>query len=288
MNAPSVTILIPAFNEEATLPDLIAGLRRLTGVSEICVVDDGSTDGTRQAAERAGARVIAHLFQRGNGAAVKTGLQAATSEWVIIMDADGQHHPDDVENLLNAPWSYDLVVAARDFRWSRFRDFGNLFLIKATRLFGGLSVADLTSGLRRINRPLALKFRVFYPDGYSFPTTSTILFMTSGLNVQFIPIPNRVRPGHASTSKLHPFKEGVRFLFIIYRVVLISYPLRFFGPLGTGLMALGTLWTLRTLSYTHQVSAGGALLFLSGLTLLLFGTIADQLTQIRKSIAEIQ
>ena len=151
----------------------------------------------------------------------------------------------------------------------------------------GAPVLDLTSGLRRMNREIALSFWHLYPEGFSFPTTSSMLFITSGYGVTFLPIPNRVRPGHASPSKLRPFYEGGRFLSLIYRIVLLSYPLRFFAPIGLSLMAAGTLWIIRTMSRSAQVSAGGALLFLSGLTLLLFGTIADQLSQIRRTISRL-
>jgi glycosyltransferase involved in cell wall biosynthesis len=286
-DALKVSIIIPAYNEAATLRGFLPTLKALPQIAEILVIDDASTDDTARVAESAGARVISHPFQRGNGAAVKTGLRHAQQDTVLIMDADGQHAAEEAASLLAAPAAYDLVVGARPFQWLRFRDFGNLCLARIAQRVTGRTVQDLTSGLRRMNKTIALRFWYLYPEGFSFPTTSTLLFITSGYAVTFIPITNRARPGHASKSKLRPFYEGVRFLSLIYRIVLLSHPLRFFGPLGILLMLSGFGWTLRTIYLTSQVSAGGALLFLSGLTLLLFGTIADQLSQIRKTISRL-
>jgi glycosyltransferase involved in cell wall biosynthesis len=257
-------------------------------VSEVLVINDGSTDDTMAVAQQAGARVVSHPVRRGNGAAVKTGLRQATHSVLLIMDGDGQHTIEDLKILLAAPSDFDLVIGARPFRWIRFRDFGNLCLTRIASLMSGSTVADLTSGLRRIRKELAVRFWYLYPEGFSFPTTSTMLFLTSGYAVTFIPIPNRPRPAHASKSKLIPVFDGFRFLSMIYRIVLLSYPLRFFAPAGISLMLLGLAWTVRTIYRNSQISAGGALLFLSGLTLLLFGTVADQLSQIRRSGSRVE
>jgi glycosyltransferase involved in cell wall biosynthesis len=280
-----VSVIIPAYNEAATIGDLITQLKTVPGLQSILVIDDGSTDGTARASQDAGARVLSHAIQRGNGAAVKTGLQEASSEWVIIMDGDGQHHIDDVRRLIAEPPQLLLVIGSRSFRWFRFRDIGNIFMGRFASLLSGRPIRDLTSGLRRLHRKTALTFWHLYPEGYSFPTTSTMLFASSGYPVGSIDIVNRPRPAHASASKLQPFRDGLRFLTIIYRIAMLGYPLRFFAPVGIGLILFGVLWTIRTMLRTSQVSAGGALLVLSGLTLLLFGTIADQLTQIRKMIS---
>jgi glycosyltransferase involved in cell wall biosynthesis len=281
-----LTIIIPAHNEEATISDLLGSLSAIKEVDEILVVDDGSTDRTAAVAQKGGARVISHRYRRGNGAAVKTGLQNAASEWVIIMDADGQHETEDLLRLVQEPADYLLVVGARPFRWFRLRDFGNIFLGAFATLMSGDRISDLTSGFRRIHRPTAMSFWYLYPEGYSFPSTSTMLFASAGFPISFISIKNRPRPAHASASKLQPFRQGLRFVTIIYRIALLGYPMRFFAPLGSLLIFAGIGWTIHTIRHTRQVSAGGALLFLSGLTLLLFGTLADQMSHIRKVLAK--
>lgn len=280
-----ISVVIPALNEGTTIGNLVASLRRLENVQEVIVVNDGSTDNTAKAAADGGARVITHHFSMGNGAAVKSGLRAATADYVVIIDADGQHRIEDVTRLSEVPAGYDLAVGARPFRWGRFRDFGNLVLSSAATFVSGFKIPDLTSGLRRLHREKALSFLDLYPQGFSFPSTSTILFVSSGYPVTFLPIENIPRPKHASKSKLKPFRDGAKFLTIIYRIVIFSNPLRFFVPLSAICFAFGIGWTVRTLLLTRQVSAAGALSLLSGLTLLLFGAIADQLSQIRKALA---
>lgn len=269
----NLSVLIPAFNEQTTIAAIIQSLQKIQGISEILVINDGSSDQTAHVAQQAGARVVSHRRSRGNGAAVKTGLLEAKSEWVIIMDADGQHTVSDVQKLMSFPEDVLLAVGARSFRWYRFRDIGNLLLRSFATLMSGTKIEDLTSGLRRIHRPTALSFWHIYPEGYSFPSTSTILFASAGFPVEFFPIENLARPAHASSSKLHPFREGVRFLTIIYRVTLLGYPMRFFAPTGLSLILFGSYWVFRTVSRSGQVSPAGVLFFLAGLTILLFGTV---------------
>jgi glycosyltransferase involved in cell wall biosynthesis len=282
------SILIPARNEAPTIGPLVAELARLEKIKEVVVVDDGSADATAQEAQKSGARVLSHDVPSGNGAAVKTGLKHTSSEFVIIIDADGQHGVEDVHKLMAFPVETDLVVGARPFSWFRFRDFGNLILSTTASLLCGKKIPDLTSGLRRIRRSKALLFYDLYPQGFSFPSTSTIMFVTSLFSVAYLPIENRPRPAHASRSKLRPLRDGFKFLSIIYRIIMMSYPLRFFVPIGTLCLGFGIIWVTHTIISASAASAGGVLFVLSGLTLLLFGAIADQLSHIRRSIGALK
>lgn len=287
-NTIDVSVVVPARDEANTIGELVATLSKNPLLKEIIVVDDGSVDGTATIAAANGARVVSHKKALGNGAAVKSGLKNATTEHVIIVDADGQHTIDDVNGLLKFSTDVDLVVGARPFTWLRFRDFGNLILSNTASLLCSVHIPDLTSGLRRINRSKAMTYEPLYPNGFSFPSTSTILFITSSFQVDFFPISNRPRPAHASKSKLRPFRDGFKFLSIIHRIILMSYPLRFFLPIGGLCLAFGIIWVIKTMYFTSQVSAAGALSILTGLTLCLFGVIADQLSQIRRALARMQ
>lgn len=283
-----ISVIIPALNEETTIGQVIQSMSRQSSVGEIIVVDDGSHDQTSAVATSNGAKVVKHTTSQGNGAAVKSGLRTAQGEWVLILDADGQHAIEDVQKILERPMDLDLVVGARPFRWTRFRDFGNKFLCMVASYLTRTKIPDLTSGLRRINRKKVLLFLDIYPQGFSFPSTSTILFLASYFSVDFVPIPNRPRPGHASKSKLHPFRDGFKFITIIYRLVMLSYPLRFFIPVGVTSLIFGLAWVFRTLSLTRQVSAAGILCLLAGLIFVFFGIIADQLAQIRRSLSYLR
>src|SRR6188508_3733825 len=110
MAAPeSVTIVVPAFNEGDSIGAVVTTLRAAGPWHEVLVVDDGSTDGTGDAAARAGARVVRHPYNKGNGAAVKSGIRAATGEFILIIDGDGQHKPADALRLVSRLGEYDLV-----------------------------------------------------------------------------------------------------------------------------------------------------------------------------------
>src|SRR5204863_4951803 len=109
----SITVIIPAFNEAESIGPVLAALHAVATWQEILVVDDGSSDGTAERARAAGARVIAHPYNKGNGAAVKSGIRAAAGEYILIMDGDGQHSAADARRLVVFLGEYDLVVGAR-------------------------------------------------------------------------------------------------------------------------------------------------------------------------------
>jgi glycosyltransferase involved in cell wall biosynthesis len=108
-----VTIVVPAFNERASIAAVVTSLIAAAPWREVLVVDDGSTDGTGDAAKTAGARVVTHPYNKGNGAAVKSAIRAASGEWLVIVDGDGQHRANDVARLVARLGEYDLVVADR-------------------------------------------------------------------------------------------------------------------------------------------------------------------------------
>ncbi len=207
-----VTVVIPAYNEDKTIADVIRGVKKAVHQAEVLVIDDGSTDATARVAEEAGARVICHPLNKGNGAAIKTALRAIDGGLVAIIDGDGQHDPEMLPELLNRLDRFDLVVGARSFtvdNGSGLRNAGNIFLSKLASFLSEQRVPDLTSGFRAFRHEIATKFLHIYPNGYSFPSTSTLCFITAGFNVSFVPIRARHRaPG--TNSKLHPFRDGFR------------------------------------------------------------------------------
>src|SRR5919112_883969 len=109
----STSILIPAFNEADAIVSVVTALRAAAEWHEIIVVDDGSTDSTSEQARSAGAAVVRHPYNKGNGAAVKTGIRNATGEFVLIIDGDGQHKPEDAIRIVSRLGDYDLVIGAR-------------------------------------------------------------------------------------------------------------------------------------------------------------------------------
>ncbi len=278
-----ITVVIPAFNEEKTLGDVISGVRRHLPFARVLVIDDGSEDRTALVAREAGADVISHPLNKGNGAAVKTALRAIEGGRVAILDGDGQHEPEDLVKVINGLDKYDLVVGARKFNrkeGSFLRNLGNIFLRRLAGFLVEQNVADLTSGLRAFRHSVACRFIHVYPNGYSFPSTTTLCFIAAGYSVQFIPINIRSRPSDTK-SKLHPFRDGFRFLQFILRIITMANPNKIFFPAGLAMVLIGLILTIRNLILFGQFSSGVVLFFAGGINIIFFGLVLDQFATLR-------
>ena len=225
-----VSVILPAKDEVASLPDVLARLHAALasaahGTHEVVVVDDGSSDGTADAASRAGARVVRHPYALGNGAAVKAGIRAAAGRTLVLMDADGQHRPEDVPRLLEALPGYAMVVGARVLGTGTgaHRGLANKVYNALASYVVGRKVEDLTSGFRAVDAAHARRFLYLLPNTFSYPTTITLAFFRSGLPVRYVPIEARRRVG---SSHIRIVRDGVRFLLIILRIATMFSPTR--------------------------------------------------------------
>lgn len=283
MAEEQITVVIPAFNEEETIADVVRAVNVHVPQARVLVIDDGSTDATATQARTAGAEVISHPLNKGNGAAVKTALRTITGGLVAIIDADGQHDPADLQKLLSALKEYDLAVGTRQFRGSAgsfLRNFGNIFLSRLASFLSEQHIPDLTSGFRAFKHEIAAKYLHIYPNGYSFPSTSTLSFITAGYNVIFLP--TNVRGRHPSTeSKLHPFRDGFRFLMFIMRIITLSNPNKIFFPAGILMVCLGIFFTIRNLLLFSQFSSASVLFLAGGVNIIFFGLVLDQFAALR-------
>lgn len=280
--ASTAVIVIPAFNEATTVGAVVANVRRVLPSVAVVVIDDGSTDGTGAAALAAGARVITHPYNKGNGAAAKTALREIHAEHIVIIDADGQHPPEMIPKMLEALQTHDLVIGARTTASasSAQRRFANWVFCKLAGVMSGREIPDLTSGFRAMNRLKALEFIHLYPNGFSFPTTTTLSFLSTGYSVKFMPIESASRPSHTH-SHIRPLRDGLRFLLIIVRISTMINPLRVFGPASVMFFLAGVAWGVRTMLMTRQISALGAFLIGASLNILFFGIVLDHLAAIR-------
>lgn len=276
------TVVIPAYNEANSIGRVIERIRRAAPGVEIVVVDDGSSDDTVQVSEAAGARVLTHPYNKGNGAAVKTALRSLGADKIIIIDGDGQHPPEAIPVLLERLEHYDLVVGARstESEAPRHRNLGNWLLRQFATYLSDCYIPDLTSGFRAVDRLKALEFFHLYPNGFSFPTTNTMAFISAGYSVYFEPIVAQTR-SIDSSSKLNPIRDGLRFGMMILRISTMINPLRVFLPAGLFSLLLGTVWGVRTLILSSQLSVAGTLLISVGLNILFFGIVVDQLASMR-------
>ncbi|MGC8907939.1 MAG: glycosyltransferase [Desulfomonilaceae bacterium] len=279
----TVTVVIPAFNEEKTIGHVVRGVKKAVPTARILVIDDGSTDATKIEAISAGAEVISHPLNKGNGAALKTAIRAIKGGSVAVIDADGQHDPAELPMLLEKLHTYDLVVGSRQFNTSTgsfLRNMGNVILSRLASFLSEQRIPDLTSGFRAFRHEIASKFLHIYPNGYSFPSTSTLCFVTSGYNVHFVPTKVNQRPS-TTQSKLHPFRDGFRFLMFIMRIITLANPNKIFFPTGIGMILLGIFFTLRSLILFAQFSSASVLFLAGGVNIIFFGLVLDQFAALR-------
>lgn len=277
-----VSVLIPAFNEESSIGELIKKVKTVGNWLEVLVVDDGSSDQTSEAARAAGARVVRHPYNKGNGAAVKTGIREAQGELVLLMDGDGQHDPADIQKIIALLPEYDLVVGARAWNAQATfsRGLGNLLLARLASYLCGRKIPDLTSGFRAARRDRMREFLHLFPNGFSYPTTSTMAFVRAGYNLRFVPIDGKQRTA-SSTSKMRPWREGVRFLVIILRMVTLFSPLRIFLPIAASFFALGFGYMVYTIATEVHVTNTSVLLLTASAVLFLFGLLSEQIAYLR-------
>jgi len=278
-----LSIVIPAKNEELGLRVLLPDLRQQYPEAEIIVVNDGSTDTTEQVCRDAGVTVLNHPYSKGNGAAVKSGARVCRGDYIVFMDGDGQHSASDVGRLLEKTLEgYDLVVGARsgrDAQASVARWSANAFYNRFASWMVDRKIDDLTSGFRCVDRRKFLSFLYLLPNGFSYPTTSTMAFFRAGYSVGFVPITVSARLGK---SHINLVKDGIRFLLIIFKVGTLYSPLKVYFPAAALTAGLGVLnYVLTVINSGFRFTNGTTLLVLTGAIMFLFGLLSEQLTNLQ-------
>jgi len=273
-------VIVPAFNEAGAIAGVVQAIRAAADWREIIVVDDGSTDETSALARRAGAVVVKHPYNKGNGAAVKSGIRRASGEFVLILDGDGQHSAGDAVRLVERLGDYDLVVGARNSstQASLARRAGNAALNGFASYLTGTDIRDLTSGFRAARRDHLLEFIHLLPNGFSTPTTTTLAFIKAGLNVAFEPTEARRRVG---ASKIRLARDGAKFLVIILKIVTIFSPLRVFLPIAAAAFLLGVAYGIWNVAVHSRIPNGAVLLILFSVVVFLVGLVSEQISALR-------
>jgi glycosyltransferase involved in cell wall biosynthesis len=276
-----LSVIMPAYNEGASIAAVLAKVGAQLPDAELIVVDDGSADNTADLAEGAGATVIRQPYNKGNGAAVKAGIRAARGDVVLLLDADGQHDPADLPRILAPIGPYDLVVAARsrasNATWTR--GWGNAALNSFASYLTGMEVLDLTSGFRAMKHDRIMEFVHLLPNRYSYPTTSTMAFIKAGYSVKFVSIAAHQRIGGASGQKL--LRNGVVFATIILRMMTLFSPLKVFSPISAVLFTIGAAYGLYTIITEVHITNTTVLLTVTSLLIFLQGLISEQIAAYR-------
>ena len=273
-----ISIVLPAKNESAAIGQTLQKLRMQCALAEIIVVNDGSTDDTAAVAQAAGARVVHHPYSKGNGAAIKTGARAVTGDVIVFMDADGQHDPADIARLLSKlDEGHDMVVGARQkgSQASLGRGFANGLYNRLASWMTGHKVEDLTSGFRAVRADRFREFLYLLPNGFSYPTTSTMAFFRAGYSVAYVPIHAAKRIGK---SHIRLLRDGARFLLIIFKIGTLFSPLKIFAPVALLMFLLATGWYGWTFITMHKFTNMSALLYTGSVITFMMGLISEQIT----------
>ncbi|HQM43947.1 MAG TPA: glycosyltransferase family 2 protein [Smithellaceae bacterium] len=286
MNAkPEISVLIPACNEAEIIADVVSGVRaameRLNRPYEILVIDDGSTDETALQAQNAGARVISHPYNIGNGAAVKTGIRQAKGDVLVMMDGDGQHNPEYIAPMLEKIGRYDMVVGARTSESESHihRDLANRLYNLFASYICKRKIQDLTSGFRAVKADIARQFVSMLPNSFSYPTTITMGVIHEGYSLAYLPIRTNRRVGK---SKIRLIADGSRFLLIILKIATLLSPMRVFLPVGLAIFLTGVGYGLfRFFVLGSSYGQTSAMLITMSVVVFMVGLVSEQVAQLR-------
>ena len=273
-----VSIILPAKNEADGLRQTLRGLRAVLPQAEVIVVDDGSTDATAAVAAELGAKVLSSPYSMGNGAAIKRGARAAAGDILVFMDADGQHNAADIPKLLERiEAGYDMAVGARSAggQANLGRGAANAFYNRVASWMTGHRIADLTSGFRAARAERFREFLHLLPNGFSYPTTSTMAFFRSAYPVAYVPIEVARRIGK---SHIRPLRDGARFLIIILRIATLYSPLKLFAPASFVFGGLGLAYYAYTYLTQARFTNMSALLLSASVIIFLIGLVSEQIT----------
>jgi glycosyltransferase involved in cell wall biosynthesis len=271
-----VSIIIPAYNEADHVADEIREVERVldgTGWSfEILVVDDGSTDGTAEAAATTGVRVLRRVENRGYGASLKLGVEAARYEWILITDADGTYPASAIPALLDHATRHEMVVGARTGEHVKIplvRRPAKWFLGWLASYLAAKKLPDINSGLRLMRKSLIQRYTHLLPDGFSFTTTITLAAACNGHPVAYHRINYRPRLGESKIRPRHAYD------LLILRTIVFFNPLRVFLPLG-GMLALAGIAKFIYDVTRDNLSESAVLALLGALLIWSVGLLADQ------------
>lgn len=275
-----ISVILPAKNEGSVVGKVVTQIKTQFPEAEIIVVDDGSNDDTKNNAQASGAKVVSHPYSKGNGAAIKTGARSASGDIFVFMDSDGQHRVSDISRLLERlEEGYDMVVGARDNQSQA--SFGRL---AANRLYNRLAswmvghkVEDLTSGFRAVRAGLFKQFLSILPNGFSYPTTSTMAFFRAGYSVSYVSIEADKRVGK---SHINLVKDGLRFLLIIFKIGTLYSPLKLYTPISLIFFLTGSFYYIYTFTTMARFTNMSALLLTTSVIVFLMGLISEQITML--------
>ncbi|OGR83378.1 MAG: hypothetical protein A2636_06255 [Elusimicrobia bacterium RIFCSPHIGHO2_01_FULL_64_10] len=289
MPEPQVSVTLPAYNEGASLLDDIKNIRsslERAGIPyEFIVIDDGSTDDTGEIARKAGVQVIRHDRNRGVGAARKTGILAAKTDFIITSDADGTYPAGPIPEMIRIAQDCDMVIGARKGEkgtLSLLRKPAKFFIRKLASYLAGTPIPDLNSGLRVIRKSAALKYFYLLPNSHSWESTITLAFLCNSQRVRYLPIDYFKRSG--GVSSFHPVKDTYNYFSLMIRTIMYFNPLRIFLPVSILIFLVGAVKSTMDFIRFHSIGGMDVLVLLTSLLILIAGLLADLLVVLLRKL----
>ncbi|MFA6428776.1 MAG: glycosyltransferase family 2 protein [Candidatus Buchananbacteria bacterium] len=285
-NQLRLSVIMPAFNEEASIINTINGLKaelaKLDLTYELIVVNDASTDQTvAKLKDLPQLKIINHPYNKGNGAALKTGARKASYDWLLFFDADGQQKPEYIKEMISYIGEFDLIAGQRTgYQGPAVRQPGKKLIHWLAIILLGQKIYDFNCGLRIINKKQFLRFAHILPDGFSSHTTIIFAFFKEKMNVKFVPVTINKRQGGKSMVKP---KEAITYAMLIVRLIMLFSPLKIFLPISSTLFLLGLGMLVYDL-FQFNVSKSTVLVLTNALIIFFFGLIADQVAALRREI----
>lgn len=284
-----LTIIIPAFNEENGIRSTIQSLLSSAKKNDwnILVINDGSFDNTKAEVEsfkEDSVLLINHPYNKGYGAAIKTGIRAAQTDFIALYDADGQHNSADLEAMWSKRGDFDMVIGMRgkNSHQDWMRKPGKWILSRTANLLTGAKIPDLNCGLRIIKREVIINKLHLLSDSFSFSTTSTVALMNMGYFVDYFPIKVNKRIGKSTVNQI---KHGTSTIMLVIRLIMLFNPLKVFLPASIFFITVGLIYEIIwgiILAEGIDLLATAVFLLITGVLIFFFGLIADQISEIRK------
>jgi len=284
-----ITLVIPAFNEEQSLKEYLPVLMKSCQNNnwKAIIVNDGSTDNTKSILSGFVSNnffsIINHKVNRGYGGALKSGILAAETEFVVTMDADGQHRVEDVSVLLDflKTNNADMVVGKREYDRNHYRTIGKKAIRFFARMLMKVPVEDLNSGMKIYRTELVKKYLKHCPDGMAFSDIITLLFIYNRHLVLETPVElNKRKHGKSTIS----YRTAINTVYEILNIVLMFNPIKIFLPTGLVFILAGIAWGIPIALADKGISVGASLSMSVGILIIFFGLLAEQISQIRKNL----
>lgn len=291
---PLLTIVLPCYNEEENIPlffPILLSFAQSRNYSVIAV-NDGSRDKTAEAlscfSNEPELTILHHKCNRGYGAAIKTGLKAVTTDFSITIDSDGQHRLEDVEKCFSylQETDADLVVGARQNNASgNYRTIGKWLIRAFANSLLDLPIKDLNSGMKCYRMSETRRYLDLCPDTMAFSDVILLLMVNDKKLVLETAI--EIAPRTAGKSTIGT-KTALVTIAEILNLAILLRPMTTFFRLGMIFMLLGVIWSTFTYLHSTMISSAAVMLIIFGLFCFVLGLLGEQLSQIRRNIADLK